>query len=149
MNQIPKILDVISPVAILDNGSWTTNEIDTQGFDRCQIIFFIGATDVDMVALKVQESDLSGSQFTDVTGLVFGTSTNKAGSTSVIPTSTDDNKVWLFDIDLRGKKRYLDLVATAGDGTAGTYAAAVALLWRAGNTPETASAAACEEILEA
>ena len=145
--QNTKEVIVISPVAIKDNASWTTNQIDTLGYDYCIIRFFTGATDIAMAALKVQESDTDGSNFADVTGLIFGTSTNIDGSTSALPTATDDDKVYLFEIDLRGRKRYLDLVATAGNGTAGTYAAAIATLTRASNAPVTASARGCDEIL--
>ncbi len=60
----------------------------------------------------------------DVTGLVYGTSAGIAGTTSALPTATDDNKCFKFEIDLRGRKRYLDLVATCGDGATGTFATA-------------------------
>lgn len=122
---------VTPPAAILDNTSASTTEIDTLGYDYCTIDVLIGASDIAMTALKVQESDTSGSGFGDVTGLVYGTSTNDAGSTSTLPTATDDNKVFSFEIDLRGRKRYLDLVATAGNGTNGTYVSAIAYLSRA------------------
>ena len=94
-----------------------------------------------MATLKVQESDDSGmSGAADVSGLVFGTSTNIAGSTSTLPSATDDNKFFIFEIDLRARKRYLDLSATAGDGAAGTYMAAWVELSRAETAPVSASA---------
>ena len=92
-----------------------------------------------MTALKMQESDTSGSGHADITGLVYGTSSNIAGSTSALPSATDDNKTFLFEIDLKGRKRYLDLVATAGDGAAGTFMAAVAVLGRAEDLTDTAA----------
>lgn len=147
--QATKLAIVISPVAIKDNAAWTTNEIDTLGYDFLQIIFFLGATDIAVAELKVQESDTSGSGFADVTGLVCGTSTNADGVTSALPSATDDNKITLFEIDLRGRKRYIDLSATAGNGTAGSYAAAVAILSRAEKAPVTAAERGCDEILRA
>ena len=93
-----------------------------------------------MAALAVQESeasDMTGA--VDVTGLVFGTSTNTAGSTSALPSATDDNKFFVFKIDLRGRKRYLDLIATAGDGTAGTFLTAFAILRPQGMSLDTAT----------
>jgi hypothetical protein len=147
--QATKLAIVISPVAIKDNAAWTTNEIDTLGYDFLQIIFFLGATDIAVAELKVQESDTSGSGFADVTGLVCGTSTNADGATSALPSATDDNKITLFEIDLRGRKRYIDLSATAGNGTAGSYAAAVAILSRAEKAPVTATERGCDEILRA
>lgn len=136
--QATKIVNVIPPVAIVDNASWTTTEIDTKGFDKATIVINLGATDVAMAALKVQESDTSGSGFADVTGLVYGTSTNIAGSTSSLP-GTTNNAVYTFEVDLRGRKRYLDVVATAGNGTAGTFASGVCVLSRATNHPQTAA----------
>jgi hypothetical protein len=142
-----KVIRVIDPAAIVDNASWTTEEIDTKGFDYCQVHCFVGATDIAHAALKVQESDTSGSGFADVTGLVFGTSTNTDGSTSTLPSATDDNKFFIFDIDLRGRKRFLDLVATAGNGALGTFMAAWAVLSRAGETPMTAAERGASQIL--
>lgn len=132
-------VSVTPPAAIVDNASLTTSEIDTAGYDYCEVYVYLGATDIAMTALKMQESDTSGSGFADVTGLVYGTSAGIAGTTSALPTATDDNKCFKFEIDLRGRKRYLDLVATCGDGAAGTYATAFALLSRAKDTPVTAT----------
>jgi hypothetical protein len=145
--QQTKKLIVISPGALKDNAAWTTNEIDTLGYDYCVIDFFIGATDIAVATLKVTESDTSGSGFADVTGLIVGTSTNIDGSTSALLSATDDNKIQTFEIDLRGRKRYLDLSATAGDGTAGTYAAAIATLYRAKDVPVSATERGIDEIL--
>lgn len=146
-SQNTKVVNVIPPVAIKDNASWTTTEIDTKGFDYCTIYINLGATDIAAAALKVQESDTSGSNFADVTGLVYGTSTNTAGSTSALPTASDDNDIFAFEIDLRGRKRYLDVVATAGDGTNGTFASGIAVLERASNTPTSASERGCNQVL--
>ena len=142
-----KVVRVTDPAAIKDNAAWTTEEIDTKGFDYLQVFCYIGASDIAVAVLKVQESDTSGSGFADVTGLVFGTSTNTDGSTSSLPSATDDNKFFCFDIDLRGRDRYIDLSATAGDGAAGTYMAAWAVLSRAGETPMTATERGCSQIL--
>lgn len=142
-----KLVKMTPPQAIVDNASWTTTEVDTLGFDYCEIYVHLGATDVAMAALAVTESDTSGSGHANVPGLIFGTSTNTAGSTSTLPSATDDNKFFCFDIDLRGRKRYLDLTATAGDGTTGTFLVAWAVLSRAEATPVTASERGCSQIL--
>jgi len=134
-----KLLPVIQPVAIVDNASWTTVEIDTNGFDYCTVIFQMGANDIAVTALKVQESDTTGTGFADVTGLVFGTSANTDGSTSTLPSATDDNKLFAFQIDLKGRKRFLDVVATNGNGTVGGFAAAVAVLSRGKELPSSAA----------
>lgn len=145
--QASKIVGITPPAAIKDDGSYTTAELDVAGFSECTIYVYIGATDIAMVALKVTESDTAGSGHADVTGLVFGTSENTAGSTSVLPSATDDNDIFAFDIDLRGRKRYLDVTATAGDGSTGTFAVLWAELRRGVETPTTATERGLNQVL--
>jgi hypothetical protein len=136
--QNDKFLSITPPGAIVDNASYTTASIDTAGFDYLRVFVYLGATDIAMAALKLQESDTDGS-YADVTGLVYGTSVGIGGTTSALPSATDDNKAFVFEVDLRGRKRYFDLVATAGDGSAGTYLTAFALLSRAKDYPVSAT----------
>ena len=143
---------VTSPAVIVDNASLACNVIDGQGYDYTQIAVIIGATDIATVAMKIQESDTKSNTTAltsgaDVTGLVSGTSTNIAGTTSALPLSTADNTVQLFEVDLRKRKRYLLPVVTGGDGTAGTYYTVIALLSRAEVQPTSASGRGCGDIL--
>jgi len=143
-----KLVAITPPGAIVDDASYTTAAVDTKGFAFARIVVLLGATDIAMVALKVQESDDSGmSGAADITGAVFGTSTNDAGSTSTLPSATDDNKFFVFEIDLKGRKRYLDLVATAGNGSAGTYLTAFAELLEADNVPTSAAQKGVSQLL--
>lgn len=144
--QNSKYVLVTPPAAILDNASATTNSIDTKGWDYLQVLCLVGATDIAMSALKLQTSD-TDSSYADLTGAIFGTSTNIDGSTSAVPSATDDNKVFVIEVDLRGKKRYFDLVATAGNGTTGTYFSAVAVLSKGEISPITAAGRGADEIL--
>lgn len=130
-NQRVKTVQVIAPVAIKDNAGWTTVEIDTLGFDDCVVKFMLGAMDIKMVALKMQESETTGSGQTDITGADYS-------SPDLLPTATDDNGIWAWYIDCRNHGRYLTLVATAGDGAAGTFACAWADLSRGRSDPSTA-----------
>ena len=136
--QNDKFLSITPPGLIVDNASYTTASIDTAGFDYLRVFVYLGATDIAMAALKLQESDTDGS-YADVTGLVYGTSNGINGSASALPSATDDNKTFAFEIDLRGRKRYLDVTATAGDGSAGTYLTINYILWRAKDYPVTAA----------
>lgn len=142
-----KLVGITPPAAIIDDASATTAEIDTLGFDYCQIVVYLGATDIAMTALAVTESDTAGSGHANVTGLIWGTSSNIAGSTSTLPSATDDNKFFVADIDLRGRKRYLDLTATIGNGAAGTYFTAFAVLSRKEGGITTAAERGAQEIL--
>jgi hypothetical protein len=129
-----KFVAITPPGAIVDNTSWTTASIDTQGFKQCSIFVLFGAMDIAMVALKVQESNDDGSAdaYADVTGLVYG-----ATGFTALPSATADNTCFAFHVDLRGRKRYLDVVATGGDGSAGTYMTAWAVLSRGETQPDT------------
>lgn len=131
---------IISP-ALVDNASATNVEMDTvingAKAHRVRIGFLYGASDIAMTALKIQESDASGSGFADVTGLVFGTSADSAGTTTALPSATDDDSLWMFDIDLTNRKRYLDIVATCGNGTLGSNVAAIAIFDVIGQTPNS------------
>ena len=143
MNNLQNVKQVLvtPPAAIVDNASFTTNTIDTLGYNKLAVYFQVGATDIAMAALKLQESDDSGmSGAADITGAVYGTSTNPdTGSTSALPTATDDNKVFGFFVDLKGRKRYVDVVATAGDGSTGTYGSCIAFLYNGNETTDTAT----------
>lgn len=135
-----KIVAVTPPAAIVDNAAFGTTTIDTLGFRFAEVYLFLGALDIAVVAAKMQESDDSGmSGAVDIVGTRFGTDNNDTGSTSSLPSATDDNKFYKFEIDLRGRKRYLDLVLTGGDGSAGTFACAFALLHNGEQEPTTAA----------
>jgi hypothetical protein len=126
-----KIVAVTPPGAIVDNAAFTTAAIDTLGFVQLKIIVLFGAMDIAVAAMKLQESDDSGmSGATDISGADF---------TGAYPSATADNTMYAFHVDLRGKKRYIDLSLTGGDGTAGTYATVIAVLSRAQECPNTAA----------
>lgn len=129
-----KFVAITPPGAIVDNASFTTAAIDTIGWAHLTIIVVFGAMDIAMTALKVQESEDSGmSGAADIAGTVGGTA-------FTLPSATSDNTAFAFHIDLRGqRKRYIDLVATGGDGVAGTYMTAFALLSRGQELPNSAS----------
>lgn len=137
--QDTKYVSVTPPAAIIDDASLTTAEIDTLGYDYAKVVVYIGATDIAMTALSVTESDTAGSGHANVTGLVYGTSTDIDGDTSTLPSATDDDGFFVFEIDLRGRKRYLDVTATVGDGTAGAFVAVFAELSRAKESPTSIS----------
>lgn len=146
-----KVINVTPPVASVNNASAATTTIDTLGFDYANIYCALGVADAAMTVLKVQESDYANmSGAADVTGLIYGTSSNIAGSTSSLPASTNDNTIFGFDIDLRARKRYLDVVATVGSaGTTGAFIAIQAVLSRAEQAPTTAAERGCQDILRA
>lgn len=128
--QSAKWVNVTPPGAIVDNASYTTAEIDTAGFDYLEVIVALGATDIAMAALSLTESDTSGSGHAAISGATFA---------SALPSDTDDNGLFAFMLPLQGRKRYIDVTATAGNGTLGTYACILARLSRAEQAPDTAT----------
>ncbi len=147
---VSKRVGITPPAAKVDGASVTTAAVDTRGFDYCRVVAYLGDTDAAMTALKIQESDAASSGFADVTGLIFGTSDNLAGSTSSLPSTGNDDDFFAFDIDLRGRKRYLDVVATVGSSSAGTgtYIAIWAELSGGETTPDTATERGCNQVLQ-
>lgn len=134
---------VVPPVASISGASAAALVIDTYAFDYLELWVLLGALAADMTALKLQESDVKASATAltggvDISGTIFATDANDAGSTSVLPTTASDaNKIYKFEIDLRGRKRYILLVATAGAGA--TYISALAELGRGQQMPTSAS----------
>jgi hypothetical protein len=114
--------------AILDNVSATSLALDTDGFEYAKIIAAVGATDIAMSALKLQHCDTSGGSYEDITGASF-----------TAPTATDDGKLYGFYVNLLRKKRFIKIVATAGDGSVGVAFTALASLSRAQSVPNDAT----------
>jgi hypothetical protein len=92
-----------------------SHEIDTLGFRYAAIDVvyspFTAATTSYASVLKVQESDASGSGQADISGLSV---TAGAGST----TGANIGAVARFNVDLRGRKRYLTVVTSPGNTVA-------------------------------
>lgn len=129
-----RIVGITPPAAIVNNASFTTAEVDSVQngikYDWCSIYVYLGATDVAITQCKIQESNTSGSGFVDVVG--------KRGVASLSPTATDDNRFFVFHIDMRRRQRYLDLVLTVGSGVTGGFVTAFAILSRSKEVPSTA-----------
>lgn len=130
-----KIVAITHPGAIVDNAAFTTATVDTRGFAFVTIVLLLGALDVALAAFKLREGNASDmSDAADVSGADFSV------SPATLPAATDDNKLYAVQVNLKGRKRYLDLSLTGGDGAAGTYAAAFAILSHASEVPASAEA---------
>lgn len=145
--QATKIVNAVRPGAIIDDAAITGQVIDTLGFNYCTIVFQMGATDIAMSALKLTECASSGGSYDDVSGAVFGTSENIAGTTSALPTATDDNNLFILEIDCRKRQRYLKPAGTFGNGTSGGFLAATAFLSQGSISPVTAAERGVSQIV--
>jgi hypothetical protein len=111
----------------VDDGAFTTAEIDTLGYDYAVIDILTGNVPADVATCKITESDTPGSGHADI-----------SGATATIPATGGGGKVYGFALDLRSRKRYLDVVLTAGNGLGTpTEAAIVCKLYRGHETPVT------------
>jgi hypothetical protein len=128
----------INPGVIVDNTSWSSNVFDTQGSDGIWVVVTLGATDIAMAALSVQESDT----ITDATTLASGTVIPGADfsvSPLTLPSASADNTSVAVYIPINGsRKRYFNVVATAGNGSLGTYLYAVGIYGKI-EVPNTAT----------
>jgi hypothetical protein len=132
MNELQQtiIKPAIPPAAIKDNAAFSSLVIDlVTDFPGCNYVEFagqIGATDIALAALKVVESD------TKTNSTTLGGTPADVDAADTLPGAGDDNKTFVFGIDLSNgsRQRYLQLQATAGDGTAGTFLSAIAIGYR-------------------
>lgn len=126
--QNTKLFNAIPPAAIKDNAAFSALVLDKTEFDQADYMEFIvtlGSIDATMAVLKVMESDTKTNDTT-----LGGTPTEVLDVTTK-PGATDDDKVAVIGVDLTAsRKRYLQLQATAGDGAAGTFLSAVAVVSR-------------------
>jgi hypothetical protein len=122
--------------------------IDTLGFSYASIdvVFEAAAATTDAIcrALKIEESDASGSGFADITALVGG----GTGGFS-IPSSgsrTSGSNVVRINLDVRGRKRYLRVNATP---VAASVVASVARLGRGEAGASDASSSGVQVVVNA
>lgn len=139
--QNAKWLASVKPAILVDDATLALTEIDTLGFRYMEVILFTGATDIGVTTMKLTEGDTSGSGHVDITASIWGTADNSAGATSTLPSATDDGKIFIWQVNLKGRKRYIDAVITIGDGTVGGYYSVLTRLSRTETAPDTAAEA--------
>jgi hypothetical protein len=120
-----------------------SHEIDTygSGYVSVDVVFsnFTAAASSYATVLKLQQSDTSGSGFADLGGGF--TVTAGAGRTTGVGLN---GAVCRFNVDLRGKKRYLNVVATPG---VAANIATVARLSKMQDMPIAAAAAGVDNFV--
>jgi hypothetical protein len=128
-----KTLLLTPPAALVNNAAVTVASVDRKGFDYAVIKLILGATDAALTVCKLQESD-DNSTWADISGLDYSIAPN------ALPTATDDNHLFAFDVDLRARKRYLRPAITVGSGATGAFVCVIAELHRPEQMPATAVA---------
>jgi len=138
----------ITPPQILVNGAgWVCAELDTLGYDYCTLVVQLGTIGADMAALSVTESNDAGQNHVAIPAATLGNALclNIDGDASAIPVNADDDTFQVFQFDLQHRRRYLQLVATAG--AANSYMSAFAILTRAKTKPVTMADMGCNEVI--
>lgn len=130
MNPLTAIryFNAIPPGVIKDNAAFVANVLDKQtevpnDAKAVQFVVSLGATDIAMDTLKVMESD------TKTDGTTLGGVPVLVKDTAAKPADDDDNGIAVITVPLsKWTKRFLQLQATAGNGAAGTYLSALAVI---------------------
>lgn len=124
------------PTGAVGSTATSTLVIDRLGYDHVSIaaVRAENASTVFANVLKVEESDVSGSGYSDVTRFVAG----GVGGFTIPAAATNAAVVVKMDIDARAKKRYLRVSMTPG---ASATLAITARLSKAENVPVDAAEA--------
>lgn len=132
-----KYVAVTPPAAKVDAAAFTTAAVDTKGWRKLTFVCIYGDIDVNVASASIRHSDSSdmSSPATLATGGTDFTLGTAAGT---------DNDIHAFEVDLRGKKRYLDFEITGGDGSTGTYLTIIAVLSDPEEAPDSAADRGCE-----
>lgn len=89
------------------NGATVTANIDTLGYKRARVRIIMGTSDGtsdNPSVCKLGEADVTNAtSFSDITAFVG----DGAGGWTIPNANTSDPNVYEFDVDLRGRKRYL------------------------------------------
>lgn len=142
-----KLDQMIIPTTAITAGSKNYAYVDTKEFDflAIEIVEMSASAATQLTALSLSETDTAPTAFTDGTVLTQFTGGTAVGTAAgfVLPTpsSTVGNN-YRFNIDLRGRKRYICLEFEPG---VTTRAAAVALLFRGESGPAQGTVATSTE----
>lgn len=135
-SQDVKKINHIAPTAIVNSASFaivTPGYIDTFGFSSARFDVTLGALDIALTALKVQEAD-DHSTWTDVPGADFSV------APATLPSATDHNNAFSIAIPVNGlRKRYMKLIATIGTGATGGFLTCLVTLSNPLNAPYNAT----------
>jgi hypothetical protein len=106
-----KIVTGIIPISKTNGATATGEIIDGKGWDYLTVGIVASTADVvsnTLSVLKIEEGDTTSS-FATFAGAVSGTDYTIATNAY---TSTTNQNVWSFNVDLRARKRYLRVVAS-------------------------------------
>ena len=105
----------LGPVSLTAAGVATSATIDSKGYEELQLVVTRTTHATDYITtLTIQNSDTDvASNFATITGYVQGTDYS-AASLSGGTNAATEKAAGVFNIDLRGKKRYFRVLVTNG-----------------------------------
>ena len=108
----------LGPISFSAAGTATSATIDCKGYEELQLVVTktTHATDYITVLTIQQSDDTNASNFAAVTGYVVGTDYTLASLTGGT-NAASEKAAGVFNIDLRGKKRYFRVLMTNGAAT--------------------------------
>jgi hypothetical protein len=114
-----KSVCLIGPVSVTAGATVTSTVIDNKGYEELQLVVTRTTHASDYITtFQIQQSDdTNATNFATVTGYVQGTSTASdfvIASMSGGTNAATEKAAGVFNIDLRGKKRYFRVLVTNG-----------------------------------
>jgi len=118
-----KSVCLIGPISVTAGATVTSTVIDNKGYDELQLVVTrtTHATDYITTFSIQQSDDTNASNFAAITGYVQGTNTSSDFVIASLTGGTNaatEKAAGVFNLDLRGKKRYFRVVLTNGGSTA-------------------------------
>ena len=113
-----KSVVALGPVSLTAAGVATSATIDAKGYEELQLVVTRTTHATDYITtLTIQNSDTDvASNFATITGYVQGTDYS-AASLSGGTNAATEKAAGVFNLDLRGKKRYFRVLVTQGAAT--------------------------------
>lgn len=147
MNSSAKYCVMLEAASETNGGSIVSNKLDCKGYGRARIMVWAttAATNKLPSTFKLSEADDTTTSITDIVAFTGGTATStSAGFVIPLTEGTQSDSTYkpyaVFDVDLRGRQRYLTL--TVVPTTTQTYFA-IAELVKGQEDPNTTTERNC------
>jgi len=143
-------IHVAKTTAAIVTAQTATASIDTMGYDFMQLAVKLGteaAVSSVPTTLKLSESDITDATgYSDIKAFVGGTATDGFSLTGSVFTATSTSANVVFNVDLRGRKRYIKIAMSpqVTDALFGVYA----VLARGEASPSTAARLGAVTLIE-
>lgn len=130
-----KIFQVVAPTTKANNETVNVAGFDRAGWHDIMVVWHPINIDVALTLLRLDYSDddaSSGSTWTALTGSVFATAEKPNGDSTVLPTSSDAGKSWIWYIS-KARHRHYRVTFTIGNGSTGSQY----VVWAQGFAPDS------------